>query len=263
MSKRVALGLAGGLVLLTSGVIQARAQSSARPEAAAMPDWSGVWAPSQPDIFDAKAGSKATRDHPPYTAGYEAKYKASMAKLKSDKDYNPLTQCLPLGLLWMMSLNGRFEFVATPDMSFVFSDTAAGPKATGNQARRIYSDGRKQLVGDDLFPTYTGNEIGRWEGDTLVVSTVGLNDTNFMDRTGALLSGDAKVTERIRMAGPNTMQDTFTIEDKTALTKPWVVTRTWRRMPPGSAIVDDSCGGRRVDPEALTDAGARAKAQGK
>ena len=260
LSTRAALGLAGGLLLIAPLAGAAQAQPSARAQAGAgLPDWSGVWAPNQPDVFDAKAGSKATRDHPPYTPAYEAKYKASMAKLKADKDYNPLSQCLPLGLLWMMSLNGRYEFVLTPDMAFVFADTAAGPKSVGNQARRIYLDGRPQLKGDDLFPTYTGNEIGRWDGDTLVVTTVGLNDTNFVDRTGALLSGDAKVTERIRRTGPTTLQDQFTIEDKTALTRPWVVTRTWRKVP-GAAIVDDSCGGRRVDPEALTDNGARAMA---
>ena len=259
-STRAALGLAGGFLLLASGASVAQAQPSARAQAAAaMPDWSGVWAPNQPDVFDAKAGTKATRDHPPYTAEYEAKYKASMAKAKTDKGYDPLSLCLPLGMPRMMTVPGHYEFVATPDMAFVFSDTPAGPKSTGNQARRIYMDGRPQLGGDDLFPTYTGNEIGHWDGDTLVVHTVGLNDTNFVDRTGALLSGDAVITERMRLTGPNTFEDRFTVEDKKALTRPWVVTRTWRRVP-GAAIVDDSCGGRRVDPEALTDNGARAKA---
>jgi hypothetical protein len=161
----------------------------------------------------------------------------------------------------MMSLNGDYEFAVTPELVMVFSATGAGPNSTGAQSRRIYTDGRPQLSGDDLFPTYTGNSIGRWEGDTLVVRTVGLNDGNFIDRTGAMLSGDAVVTERIRMTGPDTLEDRFTIEDKTALTRPWTVTRTWKRVPGQRSLAADSCLGKRVNPANLTDAAAAKKRQ--
>ena len=134
--------------------------------------------------------------------------------------------------------------------------TPPGPNSSGAQTRRIYTDGRENLAGDDLVPQYTGNSVGRWEGDTLVVTTVGLNDIPFVDRTGARLSEDAVVRERIRLVAPDTLEDRFTIEDKTALTGPWVVTRTWRRLPKGSPVVDDSCLGKRVNPAELVDAAA-------
>jgi hypothetical protein len=258
-----AAGLAGGLALLAAVVAQAQPPARA-VAAAALPDWRGVWAPMQPDILDAKAGSKATRDHAPYTAEYEAKYKASMAALKADKSADPLSLCSPTGMPRMMTLAGRYEFIVTPDKVFVLADTAHGAKSTGNQARRIYTDGRAALAGDDIFPTYTGNENGKWEGSTLVVHTTGLNDGNFVDRTGALLSGDHVIDERIRMSGPNTMEDRITVTDPKALTRPWTVIRTWRRMPAGTEIVDDSCSGKKVNPAAMTDAAvARAKARGK
>ena len=258
---RIAMGagLAAGLALASA----AQAQPSARAvAAAALPDWSGVWLPSQPDVFDAEAGSKATRDRPPYTAEYEAKYRATMARLKTDKDADPLSLCSPTGMPRMMTLPGLYNFTVTPDKVFVLADTRPGPESTGNQARRIYTDGRPPLTGDDIFPTYTGNENGHWEGDTLVVHTTGLNDGNFVDRTGALLSGEEVIDERIRMAGPNLMQDRITITDPKALTRPWTVTRTWRRAPAGTEIIDDACSGKKVNPAAMSDAAA-ARAKGK
>lgn len=228
--------------------------------AAALPDWSGAWAPNQADVFDARTATAPAdaRSRPPYNPQWEAKYVATLAKLKTTPQLDPLQDCYPLGLLRMMSATGHYEFAVTPEQVWIFSGTPAGPKSSGAQTRRIYTDGRDNLKGDDLFPQYTGNSVGRWEGDTLVVTTVGLNDTSFIDRTGAQLSGDAVVKERIRLVRPDTLEDQFTIEDKTALTRPWVVTRTWRRLPKGTPVVDDSCLGKRVNPAALVDA-AKAK----
>ncbi|MEI6282752.1 MAG: hypothetical protein WCP82_08570, partial [Alphaproteobacteria bacterium] len=92
---------------------------------------------------------------------------------------------------------------------------------------------------------------------------VGLNEGMFIDRTGAMLSGDATVTERIRLVSPDVLQDQFTIEDKTALTRPWVVTRSWKRLPAGASVSDDSCLGKRVNPAKLTDAAVARAAQKK
>jgi hypothetical protein len=221
--------------------------------AAALPDWKGVWRPSQTDTLGA----------PPFNREWRARAAATAAKLRADpKNTDPLSQCLPLGLLRMMSVNGHYEFTLTPEQAWIFSGTAPGPQSTGAQTRRIYLDGRDNLKGDDLFPTYTGNSVGHWEGDTLVVKTVGLNDGMFVDRTGAMLSGDATVTERIRLTAPDTLEDRFTVDDKTALTGPWTFTRTWKRQPAGTAIWDDSCLGKRVNPAKLTDAAVAAKARG-
>lgn len=227
--------------------------SPARIQAAsALPDWKGVWRPNEADTHGA----------PPFNREWAAKAAASAAKLKTDPKSDPLSDCLPLGLLRMMSLNGHFEFTLTPEQLWVFSGTPPGPQSTGAQTRRVYLDGRDNLKGDDLFPTYTGNSVGKWEGGTLVIKTVGLNEDMFIDRTGAMLSGDATVTERIRLTGPDALEDRFTVEDKTALTRPWTFTRTFKRQPAGTAISDDSCLGKRVNPARLTDAAVAAKARG-
>jgi hypothetical protein len=258
------MSLIAGMLLATAAAPALAASEASRAEtAAALPDWSGVWAPEQPDVFDAPTGKTAPglRDHPPYKPMFEAKYLAEIAKLKHDRTSDPLSDCQPTGVPRMMTLPGLFEFTVTPEQVFVFSDRTegGGPASTGVQTRRIYTDGRPQLAGDDLFPTYTGNSVGHWDGNTLVVRTVGLRDDNFLDRTGALLSGQEVFTERIRMTGPNTLEDRFTIEDGASLTRPWEVRRTWRRRP-GVEIVDGACGGRSVNPADLADRALAAKA---
>jgi hypothetical protein len=275
----VALGVAGGLLTLgASASIALAAAAPAGPpkpvpppdpariaKAAALPDWSGFWAPVQGDVFDAKTATSAAGAvaNPPYNKEWAAKYAATRAKLKTDPKIDPLQACLPLGLTRMMAIaGGHYEFTILPEQVWIFSGSPAGPKSTAVQTRRIYTDGRANLSGDDLFPQYTGNSVGHWEGDTLVVHTVGLNtDESWVDRTGAQLSGDAVIDERIRMVNPNLIEDRFTITDKTALTRPWTVTRTYRRIPGQPLIQDDSCLGKRVNPADLTDAAVRDRAK--
>ena len=274
--SNVSLGAAVGL-LLVAGASAALAAAAPPPKpipppdpariakAASLPDWTGFWAPVQADVFDAKTakvapGAVAT---PPYNRAWAAKYAATRAKLRRDPKIDPLQLCLPLGLTRMMAISpGHYEFTILPEQVWIFSGSPAGPKSTSVQTRRISTDGRDNLKGDDLFPQYTGNSVGHWEGDTLVVHTVGLNASeSWVDRTGAQLSDDATIDERIRMVGPNLIEDRFTITDKTALTRPWTVTRTYRRIPGQPLIQDDSCLGKKVNPADLTDAAVRDRAK--
>jgi hypothetical protein len=105
---------------------------------------------------------------------------------------------------------------------------------------------------EDLWGTYTGVSIGHWEGDTLVFETAGLkgdrdNDA-ILDRTGAVLSDAAHVTTRVRKTNDNTMQFVVTIEDPKALTKPWVVTKQFRKQKPGLFLYDYGCAENNRNP---------------
>jgi hypothetical protein len=95
--------------------------------------------------------------------------------------------------------------------------------------RYIYTDGRPFPPKDELWPTFEGYSIGHWEGDTLVVQTVSIRGGIPIDRTGAALSDEARVTERIRKTDAKTLQSDITIEDPVALTGPWKVTRRYTR----------------------------------
>jgi len=103
-----------------------------------------------------------------------------------------------------------------------------------SQMRRIYTDGRAHP--ENLEPSFNGHSIGHWEGDTLVIDTVGLLPDTPLDFVGDLSSFIAMdhsdqmhVVERIRLTGPDTLSITTTVTDPKALTKPWTYTRTSAR----------------------------------
>jgi hypothetical protein len=97
-----------------------------------------------------------------------------------------------------------------------------------NQIRRIYLD-RPQVTLDDIELGFYGRSVGTWEGDTLVVDTIGIKDyVLFRD---APHTPDMRVTERFRLVAPDILWDEITIEDPEMLEKPWTVTFAYKRMP--------------------------------
>jgi hypothetical protein len=85
--------------------------------------------------------------------------------------------------------------------------------------RAIYTDGRPHPK--DLDPTWMGDSIGKWEGDTLLVDTIGFNDKTWLDMVGHPHSEALHLSERIRRVDHDTLQDDLTINDPKAYTKPW------------------------------------------
>jgi hypothetical protein len=81
----------------------------------------------------------------------------------------------------------------------------------------------------DPEPSINGHSIGRWEGDTLVIDTVGLKDFTFLTRAGAPRSLELKSTERWRQTDADTLSLELTVTDSDALTAPWVVKRVFKR----------------------------------
>ena len=180
----------------------------------ALPDWSGDW------VIE---GGKA--DPAP-------KYKAGWTLQTAAKD--PLQTCgLPAGSPRMMSLAGVHEFVLRPGEVWHAVET-------GNTVQRIYTDGRGHPEGDSLFATYTGDNIGHWEGDTLVVDTVGLRGDTWLDAKGHTHSDQTHVVTRIRRAGAE-LEARVTIDDPVALARPWTIVRRYRRLPAGSFVHDWAC----------------------
>jgi hypothetical protein len=104
--------------------------------------------------------------------------------------------------------------------------------------RTIYTDGRDHPK--DLDPTWMGNAVGHWEGDTLVVDTVGFNDKTWIDRAGHPHSDQLHVIERIRRTDHDTLQDDITIDDPKAYTKPWT-TRKMFKLHADWELLEDIC----------------------
>jgi hypothetical protein len=195
-----------GMMALLSG---ARAQNTAQPKAT--PDISGVWLVDkfEPRLFP-NGGA-------PLTTWAEAKFKAT--DLKSN---DPNLACLPLGLpRFMVSVPYPFEIFQVPTRIIVIQE---GPQTM----RQIHMNREHPK---DLDPTYSGDSIGKWEGDTLIVDTIGFNDKTWLDGGGLPHSEALHLVERIRRVDHDTLVDDFTIEDPKAYTKPIMTHQVYKLKP--------------------------------
>jgi hypothetical protein len=105
--------------------------------------------------------------------------------------------------------------------------------------REVYTDGRKHKPEDD--PAWMGHSIGRWEGDTLVVDTVGVKETAWLDGDGAPISDQFHVVERIRrIEGGRTLEDIIRIEDPKVFTTP-VFKRIVYNLKPDWSLMEYVC----------------------
>jgi hypothetical protein len=116
--------------------------------------------------------------------------------------------------------------------------------------RRIWTDGRKHPSEDDLMQTFMGDSVGHWEGDTLVVDTVGLRGDTVFDASGSTHSDQMRVVERIRVTSPDKLEDSMTIEDPVAFEHPWQVTHVYDRKR-GWQIMEFVCeeNNRGINPD--------------
>ncbi|HEY6340795.1 MAG TPA: hypothetical protein VIY49_04820 [Bryobacteraceae bacterium] len=188
---------------------------------AQQPNLSGVWnLRTTPETRYLSYGF--SREEPPMTEWAQEKFKLTKPSFgprsfaDSNDPVNPTTVnavgCFPPGTPRIYLQPFPMEIVQTPArvlMIFEFN----------HFIRQIWTDGRGHNT--DLGPTWFGDSIGHWEGDTLVVDTIGLNDKTWIDRAGHPHSDQLHVVERMRRPEPNTLQVALTIEDPKAYTKPW------------------------------------------
>jgi hypothetical protein len=215
------LGIVGLVVLLAtafSGIVQAQ-KFTAKPPTAAdwaavakLPDLTGVWEVS-PGSRGA-AGAPAPR--PSLTPAYEAKRKAFLAAPPEDSE---AANCLPAGMPGIMGQPYPMEFLLTPGKVTIVIEAYT-------QVRHIYTDGRGLPADPDL--EFHGTSVGRWEGDTLVVETVGFSPLTQLER-GVPHSDKMKIVERFRLADPDTMNIQTTITDPEVLTAPYTSSRNLSR----------------------------------
>jgi hypothetical protein len=140
--------------------------------------------------------------------------------------------CLPPGVPRMMYTPYPTEVFQLPDrILFIYEGGA-------HVWRIIWMDGRKHPA--DPNPTYLGDSIGHWEGDTLVVDVVGFNDRTWLDAAGHPHGEKLHVVEKFTRPNMNTLRLEATIEDPEFYTRPWTVatTATWR---PGSELLEYIC----------------------
>jgi len=99
-----------------------------------------------------------------------------------------------------------------------------------HEIRWIYLDGRPHADPEIKPPSYSGDSIGHWEGDTLVVETTNFESKHHWVQTGIPISDQFKIVEHIKLKdGGKTMEDTFTMTDPVNWEGEWVNTKRWYR----------------------------------
>ena len=156
-------------------------------------------------------------------------------KARNDGD-NPYYLCMPGG---PFRLSGGFgwRFVQTPteNAKYIFQLQ----EGNSHSYRQIFMDGRKHP--EDPTPTWYGHSIGHWEGDTLVIDTIGLNDKFWIDRSGFPQTEQLHMVERWTRFNYTTMRRVVTLEDKGAFTKPITATFEAHLAQPGNEIMEYFC----------------------
>jgi hypothetical protein len=203
------------------------------------PDWRGQWERMGNAGFD-PAKPSGRSQQPPLNAEYRAVWEAHLAEEASGgQTYNPMAHCIPTGMPRMMIAYQPLEFLVTPEMTYV-------QFAFLREVRRIYTDGRAWP--NAIVPTYSGLSIGQWldaggsgRYDVLEVETRGMKGPRIYESSGIPLHYDNQtvVKERIHLdkADANILRDELTVFDH-ALTRPWEVTRSYRRLPDPTWIED-------------------------
>jgi hypothetical protein len=135
-------------------------------------------------------------------------------KDNNNKD-NPDAHCLPLGLTQLHMHPQPRKIIQTPQLIVILYEAQGG-------VRQVFMDGRP-LPTNDADPWWYGYSIGHWDGDTLVVETVGFRDDVWLDVEGSPLTNTGKMTERFRRTSFGHLEIEITIEDPKAYTKPWTV----------------------------------------
>jgi hypothetical protein len=180
---------------------------------AKLPDFSGVW--ERGGGGGGRGGGRGAG--PALTREYEA-MRAAAVKAPQPED-NETANCLPPGMPGIMGQPYPMEFLLTPGKVTIVIEAYT-------QVRHIYTDGRPLPA--EPNPKFFGTSIGRWEGDTLVVETIGFNDFVQIAR-GVPHSDKMKIVERFRLTDPNTMVIETTIHDPVVLTAPYTTSGTLRR----------------------------------
>ena len=223
-------------ISLLAGLITApcsRAQTSPGADQAAIPkqtplhDLAGVW--TQYPRIGGRSGDSGgfvfSKEEPPMTPWAEAKYKAAKAVhvggYAGESDDTTMT-CFPPGVPRIYLFNFPMEIFQVPGRVLIVHEF-------GHYIRQIFTDGRPHSK--DLIPTWMGDSIGKWEGDTLVVDTVGFNDKTWLDQVGHPHSDALHLVERIHRVVPDLLQIDFTFDDPKAFTKPWTGTKQFKLRP--------------------------------
>ena len=219
----------GLLVILAFGA----ATLAAQQKTATPPNISGAWERYGFNLGQATAdgqrrdGTAPPRsEQPTLKPAFQKEYQDRLAAIReANAKGAPLAtgavQCLGEGMPAVMGATFPIEFLQSPGQVTVIEEAFT-------QVRRIKLDQPQKKI-EDVEPSFYGHSVGKWEGDTLVVDTVGVKES--VRYQNVPHSDQMRIRERIHLVAPNILWDEITIEDPVVLEKPFNIYYAYRRMP--------------------------------
>jgi hypothetical protein len=210
------------------------------------PDFSGIWhtarrIPCTPELskfIECGAeigGSPLARDlglDMPGGLPYRPEAAALVKERKTDQGVDdPHVRCLPDNPPRPWVMPHLIKAVHAPKLLLLLYEVNA-------MYRQIFIDGRPLPV--DPNPSWNGYSTAKWEGDALVVQTIGFRDDLWIDMSGSPISEAAKMTERIRRPNYGTLELEITIDDPKTYTRPWTV-KMVQGLELNTELIDEIC----------------------
>jgi len=214
--------------VVASGVIIAAQTIIAQSQTA--PDITGSWQRQGFTVGvkptgQATPAAPAAAPPPPLKPAYLKEWQDRLKVIReADAKGQPIATnavaCLPDGMPGMMTATFPLEILQSRGQITIIEEAYT-------QVRRILLD-RPQKAVDDIEPGFYGHSVGHWDGDTLVVDTIGVKEN--VRYQNVPHSKDMRISERMRLVAPDTLWNEITITDPTALENPWTFTFAYQRM---------------------------------
>lgn len=206
------------------------------------PDFSGMWEPHMPPSARKWGGYSITGDIPEMTPWGKEQYektKPSWGPRAVDDSTDPVNPtdgqhvgCLPTGVPRIYVHPFPMKIVQIPGVVYQLFEF-------NHFVREIYTnEGREHPK--DLDPSWMGNSVGWWEGNTLVIDSIGFNDKTWIDRAGLPHSDQLHVIERITRPTHNKLHLDVTVDDPKTYTHTWTGYREWE-FEPGWHLTEMIC----------------------
>jgi hypothetical protein len=198
------------------------------------PDLSGIWEQSG-NRYTQNIAADLKTENVPYQP-----WAKSLAAERADGSHSkedPPANCLPAGVPRLGAAPPPWKIVQTPGLMVILYESHT-------LWRQVFLDGRE--LSEDFTPAWLGYSTGKWEGDTLVVETKGLNGKSWLDQLGKPATEALHVTERFRRKDAGHMDVQITIDDSKAYTKPWTVTQEVHLLT-DTELMEDICNENNLD----------------
>src|SRR5687767_12300943 len=187
------------------------------------PDLSGVWRGAGPLYRFNIAQDLGPGDVQPWAAAL------FLQRVRDARKDSPLAKCLPVSVPFHNFFN-LMRVVQTPALTVLLYESSNSPHRT------VFTDGRD--LPKDPNPTWLGYSVGRWEGDTLVVTSTGFNDRTWLDTAGHPQTESLRITERMRRRDLGHMDFEYTVEDPKAFKRP-ITIKIDRQLAPDEDLRED------------------------